>query len=231
MIKQTSTKKPNAKSGSSQPTNPDDAKRLSKAKRLIEAVLVKQGRAHLEIGTLLRDAKGDLAHGTFLAWVEANLPFGQRTAQIYMRIAEAIPGDLPQFQKLQLRTLKELSSEKLPDSVRKVILEEIEDGDLVSDKAIQERISHALITPEQEEKARQVRTERDKAMSRAATMLHSVLGDQIEELVKALRAAGISELAKLVEDIATTPEKEPAETAEAVAENSEAEKEPQIFAA
>lgn len=39
-------------------------------------------------GTLLRQAKDEIGHGGWLDWRNANLEFSERTAQVYMRIAE-----------------------------------------------------------------------------------------------------------------------------------------------
>jgi hypothetical protein len=38
-------------------------------------------------GELLLQVKARLPHGQFMAWVEANCPFGKRTGQNYMRVA------------------------------------------------------------------------------------------------------------------------------------------------
>ena len=40
----------------------------------------------MRIGELLVETKANLGHGRFLPWVEANLPFTDRTARSYMRI-------------------------------------------------------------------------------------------------------------------------------------------------
>ena len=45
----------------------------------------------LECGRLLIQAKGDVGHGGWLPWVEANLSFGQRQASNYMRLARDFP--------------------------------------------------------------------------------------------------------------------------------------------
>ena len=41
----------------------------------------------IEVGRLLIEAKAQLGHGSFTAMIEANLPFGARTAQNLMKIA------------------------------------------------------------------------------------------------------------------------------------------------
>jgi hypothetical protein len=42
----------------------------------------------LEVGRLLIEAKTQVAHGKWLPWIEANLTFGPRQAQKYIRLAQ-----------------------------------------------------------------------------------------------------------------------------------------------
>jgi Protein of unknown function (DUF3102) len=52
----------------------------------------------IECGRLLIQAKASVAHGEWLPWIEANLTFGPRQAQKYMRLAdraEALPNAHP----------------------------------------------------------------------------------------------------------------------------------------
>ncbi|MBL7188161.1 MAG: DUF3102 domain-containing protein [Phycisphaerae bacterium] len=42
----------------------------------------------IRIGELLREQKASLKHGEFIPWIEANLPFTDRTARNYMRLNE-----------------------------------------------------------------------------------------------------------------------------------------------
>ena len=58
----------------------------------------------LEIGQLLTEQKGALAHGQWLPWVEANLPFGRREASNYMRAyGEHRPANGKRVSHLSLR--------------------------------------------------------------------------------------------------------------------------------
>ena len=45
----------------------------------------------IKCGELLLKAKATVGHGGWLAWVETNCTFGQRTAQGYMRLARELP--------------------------------------------------------------------------------------------------------------------------------------------
>ena len=40
----------------------------------------------IELGGLLAEQKETLSHGEFTPWIEANLPFTDRTARNYMRL-------------------------------------------------------------------------------------------------------------------------------------------------
>ena len=42
----------------------------------------------IECGRLLIEAKATLPHGAWLPWLEANVSFGARQAQKYMRLAD-----------------------------------------------------------------------------------------------------------------------------------------------
>jgi len=75
------------------PTAPlaDLAERINAAHQQCEQAL-KAGLAHaLEAGRLLLEAKGQVEHGQWLPWVEANCRFSERTAQAYMRVVRSLP--------------------------------------------------------------------------------------------------------------------------------------------
>lgn len=52
----------------------------------IESALRRSVQDAIRIGELLTAQKEALGHGNFLAWVERELPFAERTAQNYMRV-------------------------------------------------------------------------------------------------------------------------------------------------
>jgi hypothetical protein len=56
----------------------------------------------IKIGELLTDQKGNLKHGEFMAWVNENLPFTDRTARNYMRVYKERDG-------LKTETVSDLS--------------------------------------------------------------------------------------------------------------------------
>jgi hypothetical protein len=65
---------------------------LDRVKQIVELHAECEGLARqtfdkaVVIGGLLAEAKADLKHGEWLPWVEANLPFTDRTARNYMRL-------------------------------------------------------------------------------------------------------------------------------------------------
>lgn len=54
----------------------------------IEASLRRSVQDAIKIGGLLMEQKAALSHGEFLPWVERELPFAIRTAQVYMQLFE-----------------------------------------------------------------------------------------------------------------------------------------------
>jgi hypothetical protein len=62
------------------------------------AVHAAQAAAHsavthaVNVGCLLLEAKEQVGHGSWEAWVKAHIAFSPRTAQVYMRIADAVAG-------------------------------------------------------------------------------------------------------------------------------------------
>src|SRR5262249_33551007 len=70
------------------PALPDLAQRIHAGYAEIEAA----GRCFLErvrdVGRLLLAAKAQLLHGQWLPWIEAHCPFAERTARLYMAVAD-----------------------------------------------------------------------------------------------------------------------------------------------
>jgi hypothetical protein len=94
------------------------------AERIREQVAL-ASRSAIQTGRLLVEAKSALSHGEWLAMVESDLPFGERTAQRLMHIARhplisnpTHGSDLP----ASWRTLHELA--RVPDTVLKAKLAE-----------------------------------------------------------------------------------------------------------
>ncbi|SDG88478.1 DUF3102 domain-containing protein [Pelagibacterium luteolum] len=184
---------------------PEDAARLKQHKPLIDKALKAMGKYYFDVGQLLTDAKGNMEHGLFCSWVDKNLPFGRRSAQIYMRIAATLPNDQPKLLVLQLKTLKALSSEELSDVLRDEIVGDIEDGKLETDALICKRVADIVLGSEGQEARTRRQAEVKQAQIKAANFVHELAGDQIGDLIDLLRQANMAPLAKMLEDVATSP--------------------------
>lgn len=199
---------------------PVDLKRLARFKKSIQQETAKSGGALFAIGRSLIEARGDLAHGLFAVWVEYNLSFGQRTAQIYMRISEKLPNDAPQLHMLQLRTLVALTGKKIDDDQRLELVEAIKSGELSTDQAIMDRVQELTTDPDRAQQAIKVKAGRAAAVSRVASLVVTSLPrPQLDALLKELQAAGLDLLAQAIEEEATGPQEDEAVPA-AVSKNA-----------
>jgi hypothetical protein len=103
----------------------------------------------LKAGQFLLEAKGQLNHGEFKPWIEANLDLSDRMARAYMRVAEKFP-ELPDEKRqrvadMSLRGVLKLlaspkdkadtQSDKQPESPDNIVisLAEVEIADLVAE--------------------------------------------------------------------------------------------------
>jgi hypothetical protein len=82
----------------------------------------------LEIGNLLNEVKATLPHGAFGKWLEAEVGWTQRTAQNYMRAAEAFAGKCETVSHIPPAILYRLASPSIPDAVRDDALSHIQDS-------------------------------------------------------------------------------------------------------
>lgn len=69
----------------------DLARRINAEHAACEAAARDALHHALEAGRLLIDAKGQVQHGEWLGWIEANCTCAPRTAQLYMRVARRWP--------------------------------------------------------------------------------------------------------------------------------------------
>lgn len=86
------------------------AERVERIKRLYEAgvLCVRQGTEHwINVGIELIEAKKDVRYGEWIPWIEANLPFSPRFAQMCMRVSchsESIRGNAKDLSHLALES-------------------------------------------------------------------------------------------------------------------------------
>lgn len=67
------------------------AARINEQHRANEAKAGELADGLLQVGRMLLEAKGQVGHGNWRAWVEANCVFGEREAQRYMKVARELP--------------------------------------------------------------------------------------------------------------------------------------------
>ncbi len=91
-------------------------------------------RRHLaviaEIGKSLLRAKKIAGHGNFLPWLAAEFSWSERTARMYMRVAEFFQGKTATFADLDLTTATALT--KAPAEVRDKIMARAAAGEVIS---------------------------------------------------------------------------------------------------
>ncbi len=87
-----------------------------------------QTQAMIETGRDLTAVKDNMAHGTFLAWVEAECGISPRLAQMYMRAAEWSDENAKSISLLPPTVVLKLSSKSVPDGVRQDIVKRFEAG-------------------------------------------------------------------------------------------------------
>jgi hypothetical protein len=69
----------------------DLARKIAAAHTLAQQHAGAAAHYAIEVGELLIEAKATLPHGKWLPWLRENLPFSDRTAQAYMRLATHTP--------------------------------------------------------------------------------------------------------------------------------------------
>ena len=67
------------------------ANRINAEHEEVKKALWRGAEHAIEAGRLLLQAKNTMHHGHWLEWVGANCRFSERTAQLYMRLAQEVP--------------------------------------------------------------------------------------------------------------------------------------------
>jgi hypothetical protein len=116
---------------------PNRRKLRSLAKRIKDKA-ARQLSGVVEIGAWLKGAKDDLlkevGHGHFLRWVAAEFHYTPRTAQTYMRLAEAYQGKCEAFSLLGLRTALDLAD--APAEIRDEFFDRAKAGEVLRDDEV-----------------------------------------------------------------------------------------------
>ena len=174
------------------------------------------GDAILEIGKRLKEAKGLLPHGEWLPWLNEKVEFSERTAQNFMRLADAYANpktlaDLGASKALQLLALNpierdEFLAEKHDVNGQEKTVEEMSSREL--EKALKERDEALAAKEAAEEKSAGIQTKLDTALS---------VSNDLEKQ----RAAAVGKTKELQEKLKTARDKE--KDAKAEAENARRE--------
>jgi Protein of unknown function (DUF3102) len=69
----------------------DLANRINAAHEEVKKALWRGAEHAIEAGRLLLQAKATVRHGNWIEWVGSNCRFAERTAQLYMRLAQEAP--------------------------------------------------------------------------------------------------------------------------------------------
>jgi Protein of unknown function (DUF3102) len=106
---------------------------------------IRRGLVHaVMVGHLLHEAKNQLGHGRFEAWLEAEGLATPRTAQRLMAIARMVN---PKYDNLSLlpppSVLYELASPSFPDPVRKEVLDRYAQGEQPGHKVVMQMLREA----------------------------------------------------------------------------------------
>jgi hypothetical protein len=67
------------------------ATKLNQEHRQVKECVIKSAQHAVKAGELLWEAKRKAGHGRWLEWIAENCEFSERTAQLYMKLADALP--------------------------------------------------------------------------------------------------------------------------------------------
>jgi hypothetical protein len=114
------------------------------AANLIPLYLRKEIDAVIAVGQQLIAAKNALGHGQFGAWLKAETPFAETTAQNYMRVAEKIGPKYATVADLPHKLVYQLASPLVPEETRQQIFVRREAGERIEKEEITEIVSMAI---------------------------------------------------------------------------------------
>jgi hypothetical protein len=107
------------------PPSSDLATRINAAHEEVKKALWRGAEHAIEAGRLLLQAKATVRHGNWIEWVGANCRFSERTAQLYMRLAQDAPSLEAKTQRIADLTvtdaIKLLEPLKAPDEPKSTL--------------------------------------------------------------------------------------------------------------
>jgi len=170
--------------------------------------------AFIEVGKTLLKIRGQIDHGYFLTWLEAECQLKIRTAQRSMQVAELVIKNV-NLTYLSPDGLLLLASRSAPKPLRDEIIRRIEAGDRPTAADIKRELERARATTKFQRAARQERGQkpgsaarqelspaanRGDGVCRFADMLVEKFGDRIAEVVRVLETTTTAELAKALRE-------------------------------
>lgn len=194
---------------------------LSKAESDIYSALETQTESVISIGSSLIGVKSELDHGQYGDWIEAKFPFSIRTAQKYAAVFEKLGEHQALLQRFSTSTLYALADKKV-DDIRSRIVDEIRNGVLSADDAVQARLSELMPARPQDEEKRALR---EATVEEGLALFATWNPKRLSKLIAVLRRISGRELADRLElrialdgdDVASNAEKRQDERAEAAA--------------
>lgn len=101
----------------------------------------KTGEQIIEIGKLLIQVKGDIPHGQFLPWLDAEFGWSERAAQNFMAVADQFKSAKFADLKIAPSALYLLASSNVPEDVRVEFTDLAAAGHKVTHKEVKARIA------------------------------------------------------------------------------------------
>lgn len=170
------------------------------AKRIIENQELHLAMA-VEAGRDLSAIKDKLGHGNWLPWLERECRINARTAQNYMAAAEAFGPKYETVAYLPASTVYRLAAPKV-GAVREAVVSQIEAGDRLSAKDIENRIWQALQQHKQQRKKETPQDRKARVDRERKTRVRNAKGDLAEHEARTRAKAERRTLAeKLIEPL------------------------------
>lgn len=120
--------------------DPETQQLCQRAAEVVRNCNRKAAHAIWDAGRLLIAIKHRLGHGRFGKWVAAEFGMSDRTARMYMRIAEAFRDDINAVSTLSLAALYRLSAPNVPTSVRAEVIGDLKNGARITLRSITARL-------------------------------------------------------------------------------------------
>jgi hypothetical protein len=157
----------------------------------------------IEIGRDLLAARGQLEHGHFGKWVEAEFPFTLRTAQNYMNAAR-LEAESETVSLLPEKIVRLIAAKSTPPEIRDQVLASAAAGETIKPKAVEDRLKRARLLRKEENREAQRKQKRSTALKRRRDAQAEKYRQEFEEAEKKRwadnRVAALDIIARYGED-------------------------------